>query len=300
MAGLVHGSIDMDAMERKFLTTNLTKEDIDDTRANDSGDDADDGDPDHGYDYNPEVEAIAAAKPLTDKSMLTMNRTQGNNTGPKGVQADYQEWLQHNNQETKQAAQDREQLLERLAKGATTTTASVSYSALEAQRALEKKVNGRQGSDDDEEALLDTLEDDEDTFMEAYRQKRKEEYQKKMQLPKYGKVTNVDAYQFVDRMEATHKEVYIVVHLYETGIKACNALDIALESLAREHPHTDFLRLRKSDTPTRLPVQSLPSLLIYKGGEQVDTVMAVVDQIGDKCGKNEVEELLVEKGCIGR
>ena len=39
MAGLVHGSIDMDPLERKFLTSNVMKDDDDDDlRGHDSGD----------------------------------------------------------------------------------------------------------------------------------------------------------------------------------------------------------------------------------------------------------------------
>ena len=122
---------------------------------------------------------------------------------------------------------------------------------------------------------------------------------KQSKLPTFGKITNVNAFEFLDRVEQADPLVYIVVHLYESTIEACNALHTTLESLAREHPHTDFVRLRKSETPTGLPNTSLPSLLIYKAGDLVNTVMSVVDKIGPKCLKEDVEELLVEEGIIG-
>ena len=293
MAGLVHGSIDMDAMERKFLTTNLAKEDVNDERDQDSGDENDTGDPDLGHDYDPVVEAIAAAQPKDDKSMLTMNRSKGGNTGPKGVKADYEEWRKHQESQREREAAEREALLQCLASGAISTTPSVSYSAMEAQRVLDKSMSHmRQGAEADEDDLLDELEDDEEAFMEAYRQKRRKEIQNHAKLPVYGKVTTVTAFDFVDRLESSDPGVSIVVHMYEDDIRACKALDTSLESLAREYQHTDFLRLCKDDTPTGLQSSSLPSLLVYRAGELVHTVMAVVDKIGAKCAKHDVEDLL--------
>jgi hypothetical protein len=307
MSSLVHGSIDMDAMERKFFTTNLATEDSnDDLRENDSGEEEDHGDPDHGIGYDPEVEAVAAAAPHTDKSMLRQHRPEGGNTGPKGVKADYNEWQKHKEEERSRAEAEREALLLRLVSGATSSTPSVSYSAMEAQQALEKAVRqvhahqGGGGEDDEqaEEDLLDELEDDEDAFMEAYRQKRRTEMELHSKLPTYGKVTSLDAFAFLDRIENADPKVHVIVHMYEDDVRACRALNITLESLAREHKHTDFVCLRKSDTPTGLPCSSLPSLLIYRAGELVETAMAIADQVGATCPKHAVEELLTEKGCF--
>jgi hypothetical protein len=297
MAGLVHGSIDMDAMERKFLTSNINKQDNDDTRLNDSGDEMEKGDPERGSDYNPTVEAIAAAAPQIDKSMLTMNRAEGGNTGPKGVKADYNEWKLYHENERKKVEEERDNLILRLVTGTSTTSPSISYSAMEAQRALDKK--SERNKVDQEDQLLDDLEDDEDSFMEAYRKKRIEEYQKKMRLPTYNKVTSVDGFQFIDRLESTDSNVCVVVHMYEENISACRKLNTSLESLAKEHPHTDFIKLKKSDTPTGIPCHSLPFLLIYKNGKLIDTIASIVDQIGSKCDKDDVEELLMDKGVFG-
>ena len=95
-------------MERKFFTTNLATEDSnDDLRENDSGEEEDHGDPDHGIGYDPEVEAVAAAAPHTDKSMLRQHRPEGGNTGPKGVKADYNEWQKHKEEERSRAEAER-------------------------------------------------------------------------------------------------------------------------------------------------------------------------------------------------
>ena len=312
MSGLIHGSIDMDAMERKFFTSNINKQDIDDTRHNDV-DPGQAGDIERGNDYNPEVEAIASATPHTDKSMLNQNRTGSANTGPKGVKADYDEYKQHQEQERARINQEKEAVLDRLVNGAISSTPSVSYSAMEAQRLLEKAIQrhtnhhgnttnnsndqcGSNGNDEDtDDDLLNELEDDEDTFMAAYREKRRQEMQMQSKLPSYGKVTNVDAFGFVDRLERTNANIYVIVHMWEKDIRACNTLDVTLESLAREHQHIDFLRLCRSDTPTGLPCNALPALLIYQDGELIETIMKVDEKVGDKCAKNDVEKLLSEK-----
>ena len=75
MAGLVHGSIDMDGLERRFLSADIRREGEGegDVRADDSGADSDGGydDSESAAGYNPDVERLAREAPLEDKSMLT-------------------------------------------------------------------------------------------------------------------------------------------------------------------------------------------------------------------------------------
>ncbi len=306
MAGLVHGSIDMDPLERKFLTSNVMKDDDDDDlRGHDSGDDAVDGggDAERAPGYDPVVEAIAASKPRDDKSMLSLHRpgASTNNTGPKGVKADYAEWKEYRQVERAQQEATRTALIDRLCSGAKTDTPSISYAAEQARardlRRVAAAAAAAEGSDSDDDEDLGML-DDED-FMDAYRQRRRQEIAQRSQLPSFGKVRHLDAMGFLDRVEASNPKVCMVVHLCEDGLQACRAVDAGLESIAREHIHTDFVRLRKSDTPSGLPCSALPSLLVYRGGELVASVMGVAEKIGEKCSKEDLEWLLVEEGVIG-
>ena len=212
-------------------------------------------------------------------------------------------------------AAERSALIDRLVSGAKTDTPSVSYSAQQARNKADKRgveraaaatgtkpsdmVNGGGGSeDDDDDDDDDHLLDDED-FMEEYRNKRRAEFQRRSKLPTFGKVTTLEAMTFVDRVEAAKATVFMVVHLCEDTIKVCRRIDAALEALAKEHVHVDFVRLRKSDTPSGLPCSAIPSFLVYQGGELVTSVMKVADKIGEKCTKDDVEWLLAEEGVLG-
>jgi hypothetical protein len=336
MAGLVHGSIDMDGLERRLLSQDIRREsagerDVRDA-ADDSGADSDgaycpDGYGERAYDYNPEVERLASnPNPnAEDKSGLSRHRPTGGrsrgrqggpsvNTGPKGVKADYAEYQVHQEAERRFKAAERSALIERLVAGAKTDTPSISHSAQQARdrAARTAKRGARRGdsgagsggddyndddddSSDDDEGFLD----DED-FMEEYRNKRRAEFQRRAKLPAFGKVTTLDALTFVDRVEAqAGATVFMVVHLCEDAIKVCRRIDAALEALAKEHVHVDFVRLRKSDTPSGLPCSAVPSFLVYRGGELATSVMKVADKIGEKCSKDDVEWLLAEEGVLG-
>ena len=146
MAGLVHGSIDMDGLERRFLSADIRREGEGegDVRADDSGADSDGGydDSESAAGYNRTSSAWLGA-PLEDKSMLTTHRPWGRtrsgrkggpsvNTGPKGVKADYDEYRAHKEVERRVKAAERSALIDRLVSGAKTDTPSISFSAQQA------------------------------------------------------------------------------------------------------------------------------------------------------------------------
>ena len=86
-------------------------------------------------------------------------------------------------------------------------------------------------------------------------------------------------------MSAADSKVFLVVHLYEDGLKVCRRVDAAFEALAKEHVHVDFIRLCKNDTPSGLPCSAIPSSSFTVEENLSATMMKVADKIGDKCSR---------------
>lgn len=65
---------------------------------------------------------------------------------------------------------------------------------------------------------LDELEDDEDeSIILAYRQKRIAEIQALSQKSKYGDVTDIRAEDYVQQVNKAGEGVWVVLHLYKQG-----------------------------------------------------------------------------------
>ncbi|KAH7884053.1 thioredoxin-like protein [Phlebopus sp. FC_14] len=61
---------------------------------------------------------------------------------------------------------------------------------------------------------------------------------------RFGHLREVGRAGFVAAVEREDRGVWVVVHLYESSLDRCYALDDTLSRLARLYPHTKFLRAR--------------------------------------------------------
>lgn len=111
----------------------------------------------------------------------------------------------------------------------------------------------------------------------------------------------------------------IVVHIYDNLFDICRRMNHSLEILACSFPHVKFLRLLSEEAPgsdgkfssifyafpnydTRhLPQgafnkDTLPVLVIYRGGVLENSLIRVTDEIGSLFEPADVENLLAENG----
>jgi Phosducin len=84
--------------------------------------------------------------------------------------------------------------------------------------------------------------------------------------PQYGQIKEVTRSEFVTEIDAVDPRSFVVVHLYEPYIKACQAMNRYLEVLAREQPTVKFIRMlsAEADQEDGYDHVALPTLMIYK------------------------------------
>lgn len=119
--------------------------------------------------------------------------------------------------------------------------------------------------------------------------------------PRYGFVYELETgEQFLETIEKEQKITTIIVHIYEDGIKGCDALNNSFTCLAAEYPMVKFCKIKASNTGAgdRFSSDVLPTLLVYKGGELISNFISVSEQFAEEFFAGDVESFLNEYGLL--
>ncbi|XP_004688632.1 PREDICTED: phosducin [Condylura cristata] len=149
--------------------------------------------------------------------------------------------------------------------------------------------------------LIHQDKEDENCLRKYRRQCMQNMHQKLSFGPRYGFVYELETGdQFLETIEKEQKVTTIVVHIYEDGIKGCDALNSSLTYLAVEHPMVKFCKIKASNTGAgdRFSSDVLPALLIYKGGELISNFTSVAEQFAEEFFAGDVESFLNEYGLL--
>ena len=204
------------------------------------------------------------------------------NTGPKGVINDWREYKRLENERRESQEQERKALLNKLS--------MTCRSHLDDEKEKQK-----------DEEFMQGLEDFEDEFLKAYRQKRIEEMRKALEnVPKFGSLISLEKKDFIEAIDKEKPEVKIIVHLYEDKVEACQSMNGCISCLAKEYPTVKFCKIKASDAmmSKRFTVNGVPALLVYKNGELLGNFIRLSDEFGDDFYATDVESFLQEHGII--
>ncbi|KAF2984618.1 hypothetical protein EK904_003565 [Melospiza melodia maxima] len=130
---------------------------------------------------------------------------------------------------------------------------------------------------------------------------RKDMHQRLSFGPKFGFVCELqNGEQFLEAVEKEHKTTTVIVHIYEDGVKGCEALNSSLACLAAEYPTVKFCKIKASSTGAgdRFSSEVLPSLLVYKAGELLSNFISVSEQFSEEFFAVDVEAFLNEYGLL--
>ena len=224
----------------------------------------------------------------------------GRNTGAKAVLRDKKAHDAREADGRERARLQREAVVHRAAYGVVASGPSVSAAAqAEERRAAAKARDG--GADESDESDFEGSDED-DAFMAQYRASRISQLQVSAARPQFGELREVDQFQMLDELEGGDAEKVVVVHLYEEHHAGCRKLNGVLEGLARRMQSLQFLRLRATLAQKDFDPVALPTLMVYRGGELVESLLRVTDEMGGEradFGMDDVEWLLREKGGVG-
>ncbi|KAK3987429.1 thioredoxin-like protein [Cladorrhinum sp. PSN332] len=166
----------------------------------------------------------------------------------------------------------------------------------EARRlAHENRLEGKDLSD------LDELEDDEDeAFLEHYRQKRMQELSTLQKKSVHGSVYPLSKPEYQREVTEASQNGPVFVHL--TSSLTTNVESRVLGELwrqaAREYGDIKFCEMRASQAIENYPERNCPTILVYNKGDIVKQIVTLMTVGGVKMSMLDVDKLLVEVGAI--
>ena len=98
------------------------------------------------------------------------------------------------------------------------------------------------------------------------RQKRMAEMAALQQKAKYGSVKEISAIDYIDEVNKAGDGVWVVLHLYKTGIPLCALINQFLVQLAAKFPATKFIKSISTTCIPNYPDKNLPTVFIYHHG----------------------------------
>lgn len=115
---------------------------------------------------------------------------------------------------------------------------------------------------------LDELEDEEDErIMAEYRNKRIAEMKALQEKSKFGSVYEITAVDYVKEINQAGEGVWVVLHLYKSGIPLCSLINQYLASLANKFPAVKFVKSISTTCVPNYPDKNLPTIFVYYENE---------------------------------
>lgn len=163
--------------------------------------------------------------------------------------------------------------------------------------------------EDDEDALIAELEDEDDGAFSALRERRLEQLHAEMSRAKAMKETSHGTYVEIkdekQLLDITTSTKLCVVHFMKPDFNRCRIMDEKLAVLAEKHFDTRFVSMNVDNAPflvVKLKVQVLPCVIAFKDGVGLDRVIGFegVGRKPDTITASELEARLLMSGVLVR
>ncbi|KXL49089.1 hypothetical protein M433DRAFT_22793 [Acidomyces richmondensis BFW] len=180
-------------------------------------------------------------------------------------------------------------------------------------RVLDRQPRGAASDEDDEDALIAALEDEDDHTLSALREKRLEQLHSEFsraralkEQPGHGVYMEIKDEKEVLDITTTTK--LCVVHFMKSDFARCRIMDEKLRVLAERHLDTRFLAVDVGNAPwlvVKLGVKVLPCVICFVDGVGVDRVIGfegigAQGMMGQNITARELEERLLRSGVLVR
>ncbi|MCJ1314661.1 hypothetical protein MMC25_008343 [Agyrium rufum] len=205
------------------------------------------------------------------------------NTGPKGVIADAKSFDQARKRGFRQT-------LYAFSNGVTGNV----FDKPRTQRSLSR-----------EKSSSPELSEEEDHFLQTWRQRRMTEMQNgtphqdhhrtRRQSPsqrRFGYLSIVDANGYLDAVERVASHTTVVVCIYDPRSSVSGIVEDAIMNLARKHEFIRFVKLPYDEA--EMDAAAVPAIIAYRGGEIIANLVSVIDEIpsGRHVSASSIESLL--------
>ncbi|TRX98625.1 hypothetical protein FHL15_000699 [Xylaria flabelliformis] len=175
-------------------------------------------------------------------------------------------------------------------------TPMIEEAILEGRRIAQE--NRLEGKELDE---LDALEDDEDeAFLEQYRQKRMQELNNLTKKSIHGSVYPISKPDYAREVTEASNNGPVLVNL--TSALGTNIESRVLSELwrqaAKEYGDIKFCEIRADKAIENYPDRNCPTILVYKNGDIVKQIVTLMTIGGVRTSMLQIDDLLVEVGAV--
>jgi hypothetical protein len=130
---------------------------------------------------------------------------------------------------------------------------------------------------------LNELEDDEDDeVLREYQARRLQELKEYAQKPKFGVVLELRKQDYIAEVTNAPKDVFVVLHLYQTYNEASNVLAKIFEYLAQKFPLIKFMKIVATNCVENYNDSDVPGVIIYQNSKLVRQFMPATYYFGGK------------------
>lgn len=169
---------------------------------------------------------------------------------------------------------------------------------------VDAAVKAKTGEKDVNEMTLDELDEkededwDDDGLIEQIRQQRLAEMKVLQAKSKFGDVREISAVDYVDEVNKAGDDVWVVLHLYKSGIPLCDVINHHIQALARKFPTTKFLKSVSTTCIPNYPDKNLPTIFIYYEGDMKGQLAGPLTFGGMSLTQNDLEWKLSKLGAV--
>jgi hypothetical protein len=228
------------------------------------------------------------------------------NTGPKGVKKDYEDAKKATKINREMDNVRRERLIKQHVTGkkcfyidSNNQVQGFQQSVDEEGKPLDSNINKGQETTNNK---VDQCNDEEYLRLFNTRQGMLQNYQDSVLEHQYSIASEYRRVKHLDELtsflKSNHPDCYAILHIYDNENPICQRLHMVLEDLAPMFQHVLFLRGRVEDTMPSFDKRFLPTLIVYKNTQKVDSLIGVSGLWGMKPEDEAVVRTLNEKGFL--
>jgi hypothetical protein len=165
------------------------------------------------------------------------------------------------------------------------------------QEAVVKQWENRlEGKDLDE---LEALEDDEDEdFLEEYKNKRLRELNELSRAAKFGRVYPVTKPEYKTEITDASQDTFVLVHLSLQSSLQSRLLSSLWTPLANKFPELKFVEIPGSRAIENYPDANCPTILIYHKTDVVKQIITLTQLGGNATTLKDLEKVLVDISAV--
>jgi len=130
--------------------------------------------------------------------------------------------------------------------------------------------------------LVELEDDEDDEVLKEYMEKRMQEMKEYAQKPKYGKVLELRKQDYIREVTNAPKDVYVVLHLYQTYNEASNILDKIFEYMAQKFQLVKFMKIVATNCVENYKDVDVPGVLVYHNAKLMRQFMPATYYFGGK------------------